>query len=123
MAENERLLPYLDIPLQHADPRILKAMNRPDDVEWVRRTVEKLRTRVPGIAIRSTFITGFPGETDASFKTLLDFIEEMQFDRVGVFPYYQEAGRKFGVYVDPICKSSLPHRRRQIGRASCRERV
>lgn len=102
MAENERLLPYLDIPLQHADPQILKAMNRPDDVEWVRRTVEKLRRRVPGIAIRSTFITGFPGETDASFNTLLDFIEEMQFDRVGVFPYYQEAGTPSAALPDNV---------------------
>lgn len=102
MATNERLLPYLDIPLQHADPTILKAMNRPADMGWVRDTVKKMRERVPGLAIRSTFIAGFPGETDAQFRALYDFIEEMQFDRVGVFPYYQEDGTPSAALPDDV---------------------
>lgn len=102
MATNERLLPYLDIPLQHADPAILKSMNRPADIGWVRDTVKKMRDRVPGLAIRSTFIAGFPGETEAQFQTLYDFIEEMQFDRVGIFPYYQEGGTPSAAMPDDV---------------------
>lgn len=102
MATNERLLSYLDIPLQHADPTILKAMNRPADMGWVRDTVKKMRERVPGLAIRSTFIAGFPGETNAQFQALYDFIEEMQFDRVGVFPYYQEDGTPSAALPDDV---------------------
>ena len=102
MAENKRLLPYLDIPLQHADPDVLKRMNRPADVEWVYRTVAKMRERVPGIAIRSTFISGFPGETEAQHQTLYNFIEELKFDRVGIFPYYQEEGTPSAVMPDDV---------------------
>lgn len=102
MATNERLLPYLDIPLQHADPTILKAMNRPADMGWVRDTVKKMRERVPGLAIRSTFIAGFPGETNAQFQALYDLIEEIQFDRVGVFPYYQEDGTPSAALPDDV---------------------
>lgn len=102
MAENDRLLPYLDIPLQHADPTILKAMNRPADIGWVRDTVAKMRERVPGIAIRSTFIAGFPGETDQQHQTLYDFIEEMRFDRVGVFTYFQEDGTPSAAFPDNV---------------------
>lgn len=102
MAENKRLLPYLDIPLQHADPDVLKRMNRPADVEWVYRTVAKMRERVPGIAIRSTFISGFPGETEAQHQTLYNFIEELKFDRVGIFPYYQEEGTPSAAMPDDV---------------------
>lgn len=102
MAENERLLPYLDIPLQHADPDILKRMNRPADIDWVYRTVEKMRERVPGIAIRSTFISGFPGETEAQHQKLYGFIEAIQFDRVGIFPYYQEEGTPSAAFADDV---------------------
>ncbi len=102
MAGNKRLLPYLDIPLQHADPDILKRMNRPADVEWVYRTVAKMRERVPGIAIRSTFISGFPGETEAQHQTLYNFIEELKFDRVGIFPYYREEGTPSAAMPDDV---------------------
>ncbi len=92
MSDAPQILHYLDIPLQHADPGILKSMKRPFDIDWVYRTVEKMRKRIPDLAIRSTFIVGFPGETDKEFKTLLNFIEEMQMDHVGAFTFSFEPG-------------------------------
>ncbi len=102
MASNPIVLPYLDIPLQHAHPAVLKRMHRPDDMGWVRETIYKMRERIPGIAIRSTFIAGFPEETDEEFMTLYDFLTEMKFDRVGVFPYYLEEGTSSAAYGDTV---------------------
>ncbi|MEM5776681.1 MAG: MiaB/RimO family radical SAM methylthiotransferase, partial [Anaerolineaceae bacterium] len=87
MAENPQILPYIDIPLQHADPDILRAMHRPANMDWVHSTLQTLRSRIPGIALRSTFIVGYPGETDEKFKVLLDFLREVQLDHVGAFTY------------------------------------
>ena len=92
IAEVPQILPYVDIPLQHADLAILRRMRRPADMEAVRRTLEHLQERIPGIALRTTFIVGFPGETEQEFLTLLSFVEEMRFDRVGVFEYSHEEG-------------------------------
>ncbi len=92
IAEVPQILPYVDIPLQHADPAILRRMRRPAEMEAVRRTLDHLRERIPGIALRTTFIVGFPGETEQEFLTLLSFVEEMHFDRVGVFEYSREEG-------------------------------
>jgi ribosomal protein S12 methylthiotransferase len=92
MAEQPRLLPYLDIPLQHAHPEVLRRMHRPANMHQVRDTIAEMRARIPNLAIRSTFIVGFPGESDTEFQSLLDFVDEMQFDRVGIFPYYHEKG-------------------------------
>jgi len=92
MAYSSHILPYIDIPLQHAHPDVLHRMQRPSDVDWVRRTVAHLRERLPGVALRTTLIAGFPGETEREFLTLLDFVNEMRFDRVGVFAYSSEAG-------------------------------
>jgi ribosomal protein S12 methylthiotransferase len=86
------VLPYLDIPLQHAHPDVLRRMLRPAQMDEVRRTIERLRVRLPELAVRSTFIVGYSGETEAEFQMLLDFIEEMRFDRVGCFPFYCEPG-------------------------------
>jgi ribosomal protein S12 methylthiotransferase len=86
MAEG-KLLPYLDIPFQHASPRVLKAMKRPANAENVIKRLDAWRAICPDIAIRSTFITGFPGETEEDFQMLLDFIDEAQLDRVGCFTY------------------------------------
>ena len=82
-----KILPYLDIPLQHANPQILKAMRRPAAVENMLQRIQKWREICPEIALRSTFIVGFPGETDRDFEDLLDFLEIAQLDRVGVFEY------------------------------------
>lgn len=102
MASESRLLPYLDIPLQHAAPSVLKRMLRPSDMDSTRRTLEYMRKRMPDMAIRSTFITGFPGETEEDFQTLYRFIESMEFDRVGVFPYYSEKGTPSAAFADDV---------------------
>ena len=92
MAAEKQILHYVDLPLQHAHPSVLRRMQRPTDMKWVRNTITSLRNTMPDIAIRTTFIVGFPGETEQKFQALADFIEEIQFDRVGFFPYYAEAG-------------------------------
>ncbi len=81
------ILPYLDIPLQHASPSILKAMRRPGNSERILERIEKWRLLCPDITLRSTFIVGFPGETDTDFQILLEFLQEARLDRVGVFAY------------------------------------
>lgn len=92
MSKHSQILPYLDIPLQHAHRETLKRMRRPANIEWMYRTVEKLRQKMPGIAIRTTFIVGYPGETDDEFNALIRFVQDMRFDRVGVFTYsYEES--------------------------------
>ena len=92
MSSSKQVLHYLDIPLQHAHPDVLKRMKRPADVDWVYRTIEKMRKAMPDLAIRSTFIVGYPGETDQQFNTLLDFLREIRLDHVGAFPYSSESG-------------------------------
>ena len=102
LSYNERVLPYLDIPLQHAHPEVLKRMHRPADMDWVRKTIAKMRYANPDFAIRSTFIVGFPNETEEEFETLYDFLNEMKFDRVGVFSYSFEKGTASAVYGDTV---------------------
>jgi ribosomal protein S12 methylthiotransferase len=91
MAEG-KVLPYLDVPLQHASPSVLRAMKRPGDVEGMLARIRNWRRICPDLTIRSTFITGFPGETEADFDLLLDFLKEAQLDRVGCFTYSPVAG-------------------------------
>jgi len=102
MARHANVLPYLDMPLQHAHPRVLKAMRRPANVEWVQRTLEKMRRVLPDLALRTTFIVGYPGETEAEFRELLDFVEATRFDRVGVFTFSFEAGTASEPLGDPV---------------------
>lgn len=102
MAEQPRILPYLDIPLQHAHPAVLKRMRRPADMDKVSAFLHSMRETIPNLAIRSTFILGFPGETEIEFQVLLDFIKEMRFDRVGIFPYYHEAGTEAYHFEDDV---------------------
>ncbi len=92
MAKHKQILPYLDIPLQHGHRETLKRMKRPANVEWVYETIGKLRSTIPNLAVRTTFIVGYPGETETEFEALLKFIEDMQFDRVGAFKYSSESG-------------------------------
>lgn len=91
MARHPQVLPYLDIPLQHGHRETLKRMRRPANIEWVYGTVEKLRQAMPDIAIRTTFIVGYPGETDEEFAALQQFARDLRFDRVGTFTYSYEA--------------------------------
>jgi ribosomal protein S12 methylthiotransferase len=92
MAECERVCRYLDVPLQHAARGVLKRMKRPGDRRSYTELLERARARVPGITLRTTFITGFPGETEDDFRELYDFCSEVEFDRVGVFTYSDEEG-------------------------------
>jgi ribosomal protein S12 methylthiotransferase len=88
----KRLLPYVDVPLQHASDAMLRAMRRGTTADRQLRLVERLRASIPGLALRTTFIVGFPGETDADFEALCDFVRKVRFDRVGVFRYSDEEG-------------------------------
>jgi len=102
MASRKQILPYLDMPLQHADPRTLKRMKRPSNIGWVRKTIARMREAIPTLAIRTTFIVGYPGETDEEFQTLLDFMQEIRFDRVGAFKFSFEPGTASEKLGDPI---------------------
>lgn len=93
---NARLLPYLDIPLQHASDSVLKSMRRHVTRAQQGGVIRKLRDRIPGMSVRTTFITGFPGETEGDHRQLLEFIEEMRFEAVGVFEYSREEGTVAG---------------------------
>ena len=101
MAEG-RVLPYLDIPFQHASPSVLKAMKRPAHAEKVLDRLKAWREQCPSLTIRSTFIVGFPGETEADFQTLLEFLEEAQLDRVGCFTYSPVEGATANSLADPV---------------------
>ena len=97
-----KVLPYLDIPLQHASPRILKLMKRPGTVERTLERIQKWREICPEITRRSTFIVGFPGETEEEFQMLLDFIDKAELDRVGCFKYSPVEGAKANELPDPV---------------------
>ena len=102
MSESQQILHYFDIPLQHADRGILEKMKRPSNIDWVYGTIEKMRRRIPDLAIRSTFIVGYPGETEKEFRVLLKFLEEMKLDHVGAFTFSFEAGTASEPLGDPV---------------------
>jgi ribosomal protein S12 methylthiotransferase len=102
MAIHPQILPYLDMPLQHAHPETLKRMRRPANIDWVYRTLAKMRSAMPNLALRTTFIVGYPGETEAEFQALMDFIEEIRFDRVGTFQFSFELGTASEPLGDPV---------------------
>lgn len=102
MASHKQILPYLDIPLQHAHPKTLYRMKRPSNIEWVHKTLAKMRAAMPELAIRTTFIVGYPGETEEEFQALLDFVEEIRFDRVGAFQFSFEPGTSSEPLGDPV---------------------
>ncbi|WP_159016058.1 30S ribosomal protein S12 methylthiotransferase RimO [Cognatiluteimonas profundi] len=99
------ILPYLDIPFQHASPRVLKLMKRPGAVDKTLERIQRWRDICPQITVRSTFIVGFPGETDAEFEELLDFLDEAQLDRVGAFAYSPVEGARANALPDPVPES------------------
>jgi ribosomal protein S12 methylthiotransferase len=101
MAEG-KILPYLDIPFQHASPRILKLMKRPGNIDKTLERIQSWRRLVPDLTLRSTFIVGFPGETDAEFAELLQFLRDAELDRVGAFTYSPVEGAKANELPDPV---------------------
>lgn len=102
MASEDKIVPYLDIPLQHGDSETLKRMRRPSRVAMVHDHVEKLRQAMPNVALRTTFIVGFPGETEEEFSNLLDFVEEIEFDKVGAFTFSPEPGTPAALLPDHV---------------------
>jgi ribosomal protein S12 methylthiotransferase len=110
MAER-KILPYLDVPFQHASPRILKAMRRPASIENNLARTRQWREICPEITLRSTFIVGFPGETEAEFEQLLEFLEEAQLDRVGCFAYSAVEGAAANALADPVPEEVKEDRR------------
>jgi ribosomal protein S12 methylthiotransferase len=125
MAEGA-LLPYLDVPLQHASPRILRAMRRPGGADGHLASIRSWRAACPELVIRSTFIVGFPGETDADFEALLDFLAEARLDRVGAFTYSEVPGARANDLPEPVpeaLKLERFERLMTVQRALSRERL
>ncbi|MEJ5336563.1 MAG: 30S ribosomal protein S12 methylthiotransferase RimO [Thermus sp.] len=113
MAEG-KVLPYLDVPLQHASPRILRLMRRPGGAESHLKTLEEWRRVVPHLAVRSSFIVGFPGETEEDFQILLDFLKEARLDRVGVFTYSEVEGAEANALPGPVPEEVKEERRARL---------
>lgn len=114
MAEHRQVVPYVDLPLQHAHPDVLRRMRRPANVDRVRRAIGQLRSAMPDIAIRTTFLVGYPGETDREFEALLDFVAEIRFDRVGVFAYSHEEGTPAAELKDDVPPAVKQERRERL---------
>jgi len=102
MRSHPQILPYIDIPLQHAEPKVLRAMQRPMNVELVKSALFKLREQFEFMTLRTTFIVGFPNETDSAFETLINFVNELRFDHLGAFTYSLELGTPAEPLGDPI---------------------
>lgn len=110
----DKVCKYIDIPLQHASDRLLDSMNRFDTREQVETLLNKLRTRIPGITIRTTFIVGFPGETEEDFEELKDFVEKQRFENAGVFQYSQEEGTVAGAMDNQIAPEIKENRYHEL---------
>jgi len=114
MASHDQILPYIDMPLQHGHPETLRRMRRPANVDWVYESVEKLRDAMPDLALRSTFIVGYPGETEEEFETLLQFVEDLRFDRLGTFTFSFEPGTSSEPLGDPIPEEVKEARKEEL---------
>ena len=117
IAECPKVARYVDIPLQHIHENMLERMRRETSRQYIVDLLQKIRAGVPGIALRTTFIVGFPGETEASFETLLDFIRETKFERLGVFAYSKEGGTRAGAMTGQI-PDKLKQQRRKLAMAA-----
>ncbi len=110
MAREEKIVKYIDMPIQHCDDAILKRMNRPGSEAELRALIAKMRERMPDIVLRTTLITGFPGETEEQFNRLAEFVQEMKFARLGCFAYSQEDGTKAAEFPDQVDEDVRAHR-------------
>lgn len=130
LAEEPKAVKYLDMPLQHASQNVLKLMKRGGNRASLERLIQRVRKRVPGIAVRTTFITGFPGETDTDFEELLAFVKNVEFDRVGVFIYSDEEGtpaydllHKIEPKIAKQRRARLMKEQAKISRRKCKARI
>jgi ribosomal protein S12 methylthiotransferase len=110
IAKEDKILKYIDMPIQHCDDAVLKRMNRPTTNQSLRALIKKLREKIPNIVLRTTLITGFPGETEEQFNHLAEFVQEMKFERLGCFAYSQEDGTPAGNFPDQIDEEIRQHR-------------
>ena len=110
MAEEEKIVKYIDLPLQHASARVLKRMNRTGDRESLTALMKKIREKIPGVTLRTTLITGFPGETEEEFTELAEFVKDIEFERLGCFAYSQEEGTPAALLPDQIDDEVKNHR-------------
>ena len=129
-AECDKIACYIDMPLQHIDEAMLSRMRRETSRTHIENLIASLRAGIPGVAIRTTFIVGFPGETDAEFESLLEFIERVRFERLGIFKYSQEEGSRAAKMPEqiPVAIKNARYRQamtlqQQIARASAREQI
>ncbi|MEN9253016.1 MAG: 30S ribosomal protein S12 methylthiotransferase RimO, partial [Thermostichales cyanobacterium BF3_bins_165] len=116
MAESPNFLPYLDLPLQHSHPEVLRRMNRPWQAQINERLLERVRDFLPQATLRTTLIVGFPGETEEQFQHLLDFVQAQQFDHVGVFTYSAEPGTPAATFPDQVPPEVMAARRDELMR-------
>lgn len=114
MATNEKICHYIDMPIQHSEDEILKAMGRRTSRRQIEEVVKKLRTAMPDIAIRTTLITGFPGETKEQHEALLEFIDDMEFERLGVFTYSPEEGTRAAEFPNQISEEVKKQRQDEL---------
>lgn len=110
MANSKKVLHYIDIPLQHADGRVLKAMNRTGDRDSLEALVDKIREKMPDVVLRTTFITGFPGEDEEAFNNLSEFVDDIMFDRLGCFAYSAEDGTPAADFDNQVDEEVRKHR-------------
>lgn len=110
IASEDKLVKYLEIPIQHCDGDILSRMNRWGDEEKLEALFKHIREKIPGVTLRTTLITGFPGETEEQFNRLAEFVQRVRFDRLGCFPYSQEDGTKAAEFTDQIDGETSAHR-------------
>lgn len=114
MKENEKIIPYIDIPIQHASDKILKLMNRHTTKEDLKNIINKLRYNIPEICIRTTIIVGFPGETELEFNELKEFVKEIKFDKLGVFTYSREKLSKSYNFPNQIMEEEKQSRKKEL---------
>jgi len=117
IAECKKVARYVDIPLQHIHENMLERMRRETSQQYIVDLIKKIRAGIPGIALRTTFIVGFPGETETSFSALLDFIRDTKFERLGVFAYSKEDGTRAGAMAGQI-PAKLKQKRRELAMAA-----
>lgn len=114
IADEEKIVKYLDIPIQHCNEEVLRRMNRHGSYNELKSLIEKIRRKIPDIVLRTTLITGFPGETEEQFTELSEFVQEMKFDRLGCFPYSQEEGTKASEFEGQLDDDVKFHRAEMI---------
>ncbi len=110
IAKQDKIVKYIDMPIQHCDGDILKKMNRPGDEKFLRELVEKIREKVPGVVLRTTLITGFPTESEEQFNALAEFVKDVRFDRLGCFAYSEEEGTKAAQMDGQVDEETRQHR-------------